>query len=157
MNMKVYKEIPEDIRRQVYQIAADYARDMFTKNFPEDILADMRLQWGAVLLDEDGRVASCIVFTGIDGSAHISMMATRRDLAGIGYGKRLMEGFVEYVSSIGYSSIELYTFSPETNPKYISTIGFYKNAGFTVVREYPDLWEPGTVTLKMRREWAAGK
>jgi ribosomal protein S18 acetylase RimI-like enzyme len=78
-------------------------------------------------------------------------MATKRAYGNKGYGRQIMQYFVEYVSSLGLNRIELYTFSPETRPVYAATVGFYQSVGFGVRREHRDLWGPGTVTLKMKK------
>lgn len=107
----------------------------------------------AIYLKEGLEIISCIVFTCLDGSPHITLMATRRSYNNKGYGKLLMQYFVEHVSGLGLNSIELFTFSPNTRPVYASTVGFYQSIGFKIEREHKDLWEIGTKTLKMRKSW----
>ena len=150
--IKIEKEISQDSINQIYSIAKDYTKDYFTKNFPDEIKIDMQFQ-RAALLKDDAEIVSCIVFTCLDGSPHITMMATKRVYNSKGYGKLLMRYFVDYVSGLGLNSIELYTFSPQTKSIYSSTVGFYERMGFKIVREYKDLWETGTITLKMRKSW----
>ena len=144
----IEKDITPDTIGQVYAIAADYTRDYFSKNYPDDMRIDMRFQ-RAVLLKDGPEVISCIVFTCLDGSAHITLMATRRDCAGKGYMRR----FAEHVTELGLNSIELFTYSPASKPVYAATVGFYKSVGFGIIKECKDLWEQGTVTLKMRKSW----
>jgi len=146
------KEISADTIEQIYRIAKDYTRDYFTDTFPDELRIDMGLQ-RAVFLREGAEIVSCIVFTCLDGSAHITMMATKRSHAGAGLGTLLMRRFEEHVSQLGLHSIELYTFSPRSKSAYASTVGFYQKAGFSVIKEHAGLWEPGTVTLKMRKSW----
>lgn len=146
------KEISQDTIEQVYLIAKDYTRDFFTKNYPDDIKIDMQFQ-RAILLKNGSEIVSCIIFTCLDGSPHITMMATKRDYNHKGHGKLLMQHFISYVKSQGLNSIELYTFSPLSRPEYITTVGFYQSVGFSIEREHKDLWELGTTTLKMRKSW----
>ena len=147
----IEKDISPDTIEQVHAIAMDYTRDFFSENYPDDMRIDMLFQ-RAVLLKDGPEIISCIIFTGMDGSAHITMMATRRDCAGMGHGKLLMRRFAEHVTQLGLNSIELFTYSPQSKPAYAATVGFYKSVGFKVIKECKDLWEPGTTTLKMRYE-----
>ena len=146
------KDISQDTINQIYSIAKDYTKDFFTRNYPDDMRIDMQFQ-RAILLKEGSEIISCIVFTCLDGSPHITLMATKRSHKGRGYGHLVMNRFVEYVTDLDLNSIELYTFSPQTNPAYATTIRFYQSVGFEIIREYKDLWEVGTATLKMRKTW----
>ena len=146
------KDIPQKVINEIYDLAKEYTKDYFTANFPDDMRIDMNFQ-RVFYLSEKGRIVSCIVYTCLDGSIHITMMLTDRSYAGKGYGTRLMAEFVKHVSEYGIRSIELYTFSLKTKPVYSSTIAFYERNGFQIVNEHRDLWEKGTITLKMRKEW----
>ena len=152
MEFVIEKDISQDTIIQIVEIARDYTKDYFTDNYPEDMKTDMLFQ-RAVMLKKGSEIVSCIVFTCLDGSAHITMMATKRDFINKGYGKLLMRLFAEYVSELGLNSIELYTYSPESRPVYAATVGFYESVGFMITREHKDLWEIGTTTLKMRKSW----
>ena len=113
---------------------------------------DMAFQ-RACYLSERGRIVCCIVYTCLDGSIHITMMLTDRACVGKGYGTKLMKAFVKHVEQYGIRSIELYTFSSATRPVYASTVAFYEKHGFAIVKEHKDMWEAGTITLKMRKAW----
>ena len=152
MECVIEKEISEDTARQIFLIAKDYVGEFFTENYPDDMRIDMGFQRAATLREND-EVVACIVFTCLDGSPHITMMATRRSHRGKGYGRLLMRHFVRHVSELGFHSIELYTFSPETRPVYASTVGFYQSADFRIEKEISDWWAKGEVTLKMRKSW----
>ena len=152
MKYVIEKEISQDTIDQVYIITHDYASDYFTANFPNNMRIDMRFQQ-AISLKEGSEVISCIVFTCLDGSPHITLMVTKRNHSNKGYGKLLMEYFIDHIAQLGLNSIELYTFSPETRSVYSSTIIFYQNMGFKIERKYKDLWEEDTITLKMRKVW----
>lgn len=152
MECIIEKEISQDTINQIVTIAEDYTKDYFTDNYPGDMRIDMRFQ-RVIYLKEDLEIISCIVFTCLDGSPHITLMATKRSYNNKGYGKLLMQYFVDYVSELGLNSIELFTFSPNSKPVYASTVGFYKSVGFKIEREHKDLWEIGTITLKMRKSW----
>ena len=78
MDFSVEKEISQDAINQIYLIAKDYTKDYFTKDFPDDMRIDMQFQ-RAVLLKNGSEVVSCIVFTCLDGSLHITLMATKRN------------------------------------------------------------------------------
>ena len=152
MDFTVEKEISQDVINQIYLIAKDYTKDYFTKNFPDDMRIDMQFQ-RAALLKNGSEVISCIVFTCLDGSLHITLMATKRDYNNKGYGKLLMKHFVAYASELGINSIELFTFSKQTKPINISTINFYEKVGFKIEKVCKDLWGNGTIVLKMRKSW----
>ena len=150
MEYIVENKISQDTIDQVYSIARDYTKDYFTNDYPDNMKIDM-LFHRAVLLKNGVEIIACIVFTCLDGSPHITLMATKRAHNNNGYGKLLMKFFVNHVSEIGLNSIELYTFSPQTKPIYAFTVGFYEKAGFKIVGEYKDLWGTGTITLKMKK------
>lgn len=152
MECIIEKDITQDTIDQIVSIVEEYTKDYFTSNFPDDIRIDMKFQ-GTMYLKDNSEIISCIVFTCLDGSPHITLMATKRSYNNKGYGKLLMQYFVEYVTGIGLNSIELLTFSPDTVSAYNSTVEFYKRVGFKIIREYKDLWEAGTKTLKMRKAW----
>ena len=152
MEFIIENEISEDTINQIYLIVKDYTKDYFTKDFPENMRIDMQFQ-RAVLLKNSSEIISCIVFTSLDGSLHITLMVTKRDYINKGYGKLLMNHFVAHASELGINSIELFTFSQQTKPVNISTIKFYENVGFKIEREIKDLWGAGTIILKMRKSW----
>jgi len=152
MDCIVEKEISQDTIEQIYSIAKDYTKDYFTKDFPDGMRTDMQFQ-RAILLKNGAEIISCIVFTCLDGSPHITLMATKRAYNNRGYGKLLMQHFINHVSELGLNSIELYTFSEQTKPINVSTIRFYEKVGFQIARECKDLWGIGTMTLKMRKSW----
>ena len=152
MDCVVEKEISQNTIEQIYFIAKDYTKDYFSENFPDDMRIDMQFQ-RAIFLKNGTEIISCIVFTCLDGSLHITLMATKRAYSNMGYGKLLMQHFVNYASEFGINSIELYTCSQQTKPINISTIRFYEKAGFLVDRVCKDLWDVGTTILKMRKSW----
>jgi len=152
MNFTFEKEISSKFIDEIYDLAKDYTKDFFTAGFPDDMRVDMEFQ-RAFYLSDCGRVVSCIIYTCLDGSIHITMMLTDRRFAGKGYGTKLMTEFEKHVSEYGIRSIELYTFSHETRPVYLQTISFYEKSGFKIIKEHKDLWEKGTSTLKMRKSW----
>ena len=150
MNIIFTHNINNKISNEIYDIVKDFTRDFFTPNFPDDIIIDMKFQRVAYLTIND-EVISVIVFTSFDGVPQITLMATKREYGGNGYGKILMKSFIEYLSNMGLRKIELYTFIPEKKPINISTVAFYESVGFIRDRDYPYLWEDGA--LKMIKEW----
>ena len=146
----IEKDISADTKKQIVAIAEDYTQDFFTKGLPEDIFVDMGFQ-RAICVKIKAEIIAFVVFTCLDGSLHPTLMATKRNFSGKGYGKILMNKLIEYAEKHGLNSIELYTFSPQSRPKYAATVGFYKSMGFEIDREHKDLWEKGTTTLKMRK------
>ena len=152
MDFVFEKEISIKTIDEICSLAKEYTKDFFTTNYPDDMCVDMKFQRVFYML-EKGRIVSCIVYTCLDGSIHITMMLTDRFCVGKGYGTKLMSEFVKHVGEYGIKSIELYTFSPQTRPVYSSTVAFYEKNGFKIMKEHNDLWESGTVTLKMRKSW----
>jgi GNAT superfamily N-acetyltransferase len=145
------KEISTETNEQVYLIAKDYASDYFTSGFPDDMKIDMRFQ-SALLLVNGSEIVSCIIYTCLDGSLHITMMATKRKYSGKGYGKQLMNFFIDHARGFSLKSVELYTFSPKSKPLYKTTVKFYEGCGFKIIAEHMDLWEMGVITVKMRND-----
>ena len=156
MNFVFVKELNQAEIDEIYTILKDYTKDFFTPDFPDGMRVDMPFQRAFYMRENDG-IASCIVYTCLDGSIHITCMATRRDLAGRDYGSRLMTAFTEHVAAYGIGSIELLTFSPRAKPQYAATVAFYEKNGFRCVNEYKDLWGEGTVVVKMRKEIAGNE
>ena len=147
MQFLVEKEPTQETIQQVVAIAQDYTQDYFTANVPDDTKSDLLFQRVAYLKMEEV-IVSFIVFTCLDGFPHITLLATKREYSGKGYGKILMQHFVSYVSEMGFSDIEVMTVWPEAKPVYFNTLRFYESVGFSVVGTYPYLWESGAIKLK---------
>lgn len=150
MEYFIEKEPSQDTINQIVSIAQDYVSDYFTSNVPDAIRSDLQFQ-RTIYLKNGSEIVSFIVFTCLDGSPHITLMATRRNYCGSGYGKLLMQYFVNHVTDLGFDSIELFTVLPQSKPVYFSTVAFYQKNGFKIEKEYPDLWESGAI--KMRKCW----
>lgn len=151
MNFFIEKESSFDTTAQILSIVSDYTEDYFTDSLPQDTKNDLKFQQAALLKDKN-KIVSFIVFPCLDGSPHITLMATDRKSGGKGYGKLLMQHFVGYLTSLGFHSIELLTVLPQSKPIYQSTVAFYESAGFSVIKEYPDLWESGAVKMRKTRQ-----
>jgi len=137
---------------QLASMIRDYAGEYFTDDFAGDVLVDAPFQ-RLCYLKSNNVMISAIMFTCLDGYPHITAMATRRDLQNKGYGKLIMNYFVEHVSQLGFRGIELYAWSEKTRPVCASTQAFYKSVGFSVASEHMGLWAPGMITIKMKRTW----
>jgi hypothetical protein len=145
----VEKEPCTDTVNQIVGIAEDYTEDYFTANVPEDTRKD--LQFHRVLyLKSDDKIISFIVFTCLDGIPHITLMATKRQFILQGYGKQCMGLFFDHIKNLGFSSIEVMTVPPKSKPVYSSTLRFYQNCGFEIIREYTELWESGAIKLRKK-------
>jgi len=144
---------PEIIERFVAMIRA-YAGEYFTENFADDVAIDAPFQRLCYLKSGD-EIASGIMFTCLDGCPNITAMVTAREHKNKGYGKQLMEHFVEHLTQLGFREIELYAWSVKTKPVCVSTQAFYRSVGFVVTREYVGLWRPESdwITVKMRKTW----
>jgi len=151
MSFVYAKELGQAEMDEIYALAKEHAKDFFTPDFPDAMRVDMPFQRAFYLRENEG-IASCIVYTCLDGSIHITMMFTQRELAGKGYGTRLINAFATHAAAYGINSIELLTFSSRTNPLYTATIAFYEKNGFRRIDEYEGLWGKGTVVVKMRKD-----
>lgn len=150
MEYFIEKNPSQETINQIASIAEDYTNDYFTSNVPDDTRSDLRFQ-RAIYLRNGSEILSFIVFTCLDGCPHITLMATKRNYGGSGYGKILMQHFVNHVTNLGFNCIELFTVLPQSKPVYFSTVAFYKSIGFRIEKEYPNLWESGAI--KMRKCW----
>ena len=142
---------PESVD-QLGSIVESYMGEYFFGDFAECVRIDAPFQRLCCLRGETG-IVSFILFTCLDGCPHITAMATRKDMRGKGYGKRLMEFFTEHVSRLGFRGIEVMAWSEKTRPECVPTQGFYRSSGFVIKREYADLWAPGMITVKMKKSW----
>jgi len=148
----VIEEVPSsDAVDQLVSMVRAYEGEYFT-DFSDGVRIDAPFQWLCYLKSSD-EMFSAIMFTCLDGHPHITVMATRRDAKNKGYGKQLMNCFVEYVSRLGFHDIELYAWSEKTKPICASTQAFYKSVGFKVESEHMSLWAPGMITVKMKKSW----
>lgn len=150
MELRIEKEPSQEMIDQIVAIAEDYTSDFFTANLPEDTRNDLQFQ-RAIYLQKESEILCFIVFTCLDGCPHITLMATKRSHSGNGYGKVLMQHFVNYLTGLGFHCIELFTVLPKSKPVYYSTVSFYQSNDFTIENEYPNLWESGAI--KMKRTW----
>jgi len=147
------KDIIPATRAEIYALTQALSPEFFTSDFPDSLHRDMLLQ-RAFYSRRGGKILACIVYTGMEGGAYINMMLTAPGHSGAGAGSALMAEFVGHIEAeYGLRSIALDTFSPETHPNYAPTVAFYLKHGFTVRRTYPELWGPGTVTLRMEKAW----
>ena len=137
---------------QLTSMIRAYAGGYFTDDFADDVLVDAQFQ-RLCYLKSNNVMISALMFTCLDGYPHITAMATRCDLQNKGYGKRVMNYFIEHVSQLGFRGIELYAWSEKTRPVCASTQAFYKSVGFAVESEHMGLWAPGMITVKMKRTW----
>ena len=137
---------------QFVSILRAYSGKHFTDNFADNVAIDAPFQRLCYIKNGDDFITG-IMFTCLDGFPHITAMATNREYQNRGYGKQLMNIFVEYVSKLGFHGIELYAWSEKTKPICAPTQTFYKSVGFTVEKEYMSLWEQGLITVKMKKTW----
>jgi ribosomal protein S18 acetylase RimI-like enzyme len=147
----VEKDPSTNTIEQFVSVIRSYEGTYFT-NFADDVAIDAPYQ-RLCYLKNGGEVISGIMFTCLDGCPHITAMATKREYQSRGYGKQLMNHFVNYVSQLGFHSIELYAWSEKTKPICASTQAFYKSVGFVVQREHMGLWAQDMITVKMKKSW----
>jgi ribosomal protein S18 acetylase RimI-like enzyme len=134
------------IRDEIVSIAQELTSSWFTPNVPNDTYYDLGFQ-DAMIIKEAGRIASFIMFTCLDGTIQLSLMGTRLESRGKGFGSILMDNFCEYIQRIGFNRIMVYTVPPDSKPAYSATLSFYQKHGFTVRRRFEELWESGAIQL----------
>lgn len=134
------------IRAEIVAIAQELTSQWFTDNVPDDTDRDLGFQ-DVLVLRRDGRTVSFIMYTCLDGAIHISLMGTRLDSRGQGYGSSLMDAFFRHVRALGFDQILVYTVPPDTKPAYAATVDFYRRHGFRITRRFDELWESGALQL----------
>lgn len=152
LHFAVEKEPSPDTIEQLVSMIQAYAGEYFTDDFADSVRVDAPYQ-RLCYLKNGGELVSGIMFTCLDGCPHITVMVTKKDCKNIGYGKHLMEHFVDYVSQLGFHDIELCAWSEKTKPVCVSTQAFYKSMGFTVEKEHLGLWARDMITVKMKKSW----
>jgi ADP-ribose pyrophosphatase YjhB (NUDIX family)/ribosomal protein S18 acetylase RimI-like enzyme len=141
-----------DTINQFVSIIREYEGEYFFGNYADTVVVDAPYQQLCCLRNGD-EVLSGFMFTCLDGSPHITAMATKREYKNKGYGKQLIEQFTRYVSQLGFHDVELYAWSEKTKPACAATQAFYKSVGFTVTSEHMGLWEKEMITVKMKKSW----
>ena len=144
--IEIYQRPSGLIRDEIVSIAQELTSDWFTLNVPNDTYYDLGFQ-DVMILKEAGRIVSFIMFTGLDGTIQLSLMGTRSASRTKGFGSILIDKFCEYIKSIGFNRIMVYTVPPDTKPAYSATLRFYQKHGFKITRRYDELWEFGALQL----------
>ncbi len=145
--IQLYQRPEKEVIQQIVKIARLLTENWFTANVPGDIEKDLLFHDAFGLLNQEGRLISFLVFTSLDGSINITLMGTHPDFIGKGYGSILMNHFFEYVRSLGFHKVVVFTVPPDTKPSYESTVEFYKKHGFEIKKRYNELWESGAIEL----------
>jgi ribosomal protein S18 acetylase RimI-like enzyme len=140
------------VREEIVSIAKDLTSRWFTKNVPDDTSRDLGFQ-DVMILKEAGRILSFIMYTCLDGAIQISLMGTRPESMGKGYGSILMKEFCRHIKALGFNQIIVYTVPPDKKPAYTSTLSFYQKHGFSIIRRYDELWESGAIKLVRDLAW----
>jgi GNAT superfamily N-acetyltransferase len=134
------------VRDEIVSIARDLTSRWFTRNVPDDTYRDLGFQ-DVLVLKVAGRIISFIMYTCLDGTIQISLMGTRLESMGKGYGSKLMKEFFRHIKTLGFDRIMVYTVPPDKKPAYMSTLSFYQKHGFRITRRYEELWESGAIQL----------
>lgn len=144
--IEVHRRPSGAVREEIVNIAWDLTSRWFTRNVPDDTYRDLGFQ-DVLVLKEAGRIISFIMYTCLDGTIQISLMGTRLEAMGKGYGSTLMEEFCRHIKTLGFDRIMVYTVPPDKKPAYTSTLSFYQKHGFKITRRYDELWESGAIQL----------
>jgi ribosomal protein S18 acetylase RimI-like enzyme len=59
-----------------------------------------------------------------------------------------MEALFEHARSLGFRDIFLWTVPPSVDSRRVATIGFYEKHGFTIEKEYKELWQDGALQMR---------
>ena len=134
------------IRDEIVCIAQELTIKWFTSNVPDDTSRDLLFQ-DVLILKNAAYVESFIMYTCLDGIIQLSLMGTRLESRGKGFGSLLLEAFFKHIKQMGFKQIMVYTVPPDTKPAYAATLRFYQKHGFRIVRRYNELWENGALQL----------
>ncbi len=134
------------IRDEIVNITQELTSSWFTPNVPHDTYHDLGFQ-DVMIIKVSDRIESFIMFTCLDGTIQLSLMGTRLESRGKGFGSILIDKFCEYIKSIGFGRIMVYTVPPDTKPAYSATVSFYQKHGFRITRRFEELWESGAIQL----------
>ena len=132
---------------EILSIVDDLTGEWFTPDVAPATRQDLLLQ-DVVCAKQDGRIHSFIMFTSHDGAILITLMGTHPDWRGRGLGTSLIDRLVTHAKALGFCEIVTFTVPPSTKPAYRPTLDFYERRGFTVVKEYSELWQSGTLELR---------
>ncbi len=146
-DIKMYARPEKPIRNEIIAAVRSLSDVWFTENVADDTEKDLMFQ-DVFCLRMDGRLVSFLIFTCWDGEIHITLMGTVPEKRGKGYGSTLLNRFEAYIKKLGFSSITVLTVPPESKPHYEDTVMFYKRHGFSITKQYTELWESGALELK---------
>ncbi len=144
--IEVHRRPSGTIRSEIVDIAKELTSKWFTSNVPNDTYYDLGFQ-DVLILRNGKRIISFIMYTCLDGTINISLMGTRLDSIGQGYGSILMDEFCRHIKALGFSQIMVYTVPPDKKPAYTTTVSFYQKHGFHIMRRFEELWESGAIQL----------
>ena len=144
--IEVHQRPSGAIRDEIVGIVQELTSDWFTLNVPNDTYYDLGFQ-DVMILRDAGRIVSFIMFTCLDGTIQLSLMGTRLASRTRGFGSILIDKFSDYIKSIGFTRIMVYTVPPDKKPAYSATLRFYQNHGFRITRRFTELWESGAIQL----------
>ncbi len=145
-NIELYHRPNSQIVDEIVDLAKRLTSEWFTSNIPKDTRCDLLFQ-DAIGLRCNNQLVSFLIFTGWDGSLHITLMGTHPDYRGQGWGSILLQHFFQYAKQLGFDRIIALTVPPDVKPSYYSTLKFYQKHGFVITKRYNDLWEKGALEL----------
>jgi ribosomal protein S18 acetylase RimI-like enzyme len=138
--------IGNPIVQKINQIISSLTGVWFTEDVAEDTCKDLIFQ-DLLCTESDGQVTSFLVFTSVEGSISISLMGTDPRYHRKGFGSILLLHLFEHVKQMGFNKIVALTVPPSSKPSYQQTVEFYEKHGFSLEKEYTELWQSGTIQL----------
>lgn len=134
------------IVQNVNQIISSLTGVWFTEDVAEDTFKDLVFQ-DLLCAEIDGQVTSFLIFTSAEGSISITLMGTDPSHHRKGYGSSLLLYLFEHVKKMGFNKIIALTVPPRSKPAYQQTVAFYERHGFSIEKEYTELWQSGAIQL----------
>jgi GNAT superfamily N-acetyltransferase len=148
MRIKFYKR-PGNKKKlvdKIIEIIKELTGNYFTKDVMENVPFDLFYQ-DLVVLYVNNEIESFIIFTCIDGSITITLIATRYKNRNKGYGTILYKNFEKNMVQRGFKHFLVQTVPEEANKNYHDTIEFYKKRGYKINKLYKELWKTGALEL----------
>lgn len=146
ISIEIHSRPTGAVRDEIVSIVKGLTSDWFTQNVPEDTFSDLIFQ-DVLILKHSTIIESFIMYTCHDGIIQISLMGTRKESRGKGYGSQLIEAFFKHIKKMGFRKIIVYTVPPDMKIAYRATLTFYQKHGFIITRRYNELWEHGAIQL----------
>lgn len=147
MEIELYKRPGEPVAEEILSIVEELTGAFFTEDVAPATRLDLTFQ-DVLCARAEGRIRSFLMFTGLDGAIHITLMGTSSSYRRQGLGSALLKRLELHATKLGYDELVTFTVPPTAKPAYQSTVDFYQKHGFVVVKRYTELWQIGAWELR---------